>query len=75
MIIQIIYALVVSLIYLAFNYDLEKTIEEQRSLFTLSAGVFVGSLLLFYMIQKPSESYGSEYTASEISGSGLPFPE
>lgn len=79
MFIQIIYALVVAFIYLAFNYDLDKTVEEQRELFTLGSAVFGGSFLLFYIVlRKPagdlmdSDPYGSDYLSET---SSIPFPE
>ena len=78
MLMKIVYALITAFVYVAFNYETEKTIAEQKNLFVLGTGVFVGSFLLFYFIFNKTidvggESYGSEYSLSD--GGDFPFPE
>ncbi len=76
MLYKILYALVVAIIYLLFNYDLEKTVAEQTELFYLSGGLFAGFFILFHLMMKPKENVVSEYYGSESSyDSELPFPE
>lgn len=75
---QILYSLIISIVYLFFNYDKEKTINEQKNTCYLGSVVFGISFLTLYMLIKPGqqvEMNNNNYDNYSDYSDDIPFPQ